>query len=208
MYLLTSDGDVGFRLISFTGTSIPPYAILSHTWGPDAEEVTFSDMIDGSGTQKRGYQKVRRCGQQAYEDGLNYFWVDSCCIDQTSSAELSTAINSMYRWYQNAVKCYVYMADLLISSTSEEWESSFLRSRWFTLLDHGVNKGTNASPNPHSDFITMLEIHRWLLYETDTLRRTCHDNGPRQEGSTLREESDGLADIENLVPTMHVRLSN
>jgi hypothetical protein len=74
---------------------IPKYAILSHTWG--AEEVTFRDLIDGTGESKAGYDKIRFCAQQAANDGLQYFWVDTCCIDKSSSAELQEAINSMFR---------------------------------------------------------------------------------------------------------------
>jgi hypothetical protein len=76
---------------------IPQYAILSHTWG--AEEVTFRDLIDGTGKSKAGYDKIRFCAQQATNDSLQHFWVDTCCIDKSSSAELQEAINSMFRWY-------------------------------------------------------------------------------------------------------------
>jgi hypothetical protein len=70
------------------GPDIPKYAILSHTWGMDTEEVTFKDMMDGTGEDKPGYKKIRFCAQQAADDGLQYFWVDTCCIDKSSSAEL------------------------------------------------------------------------------------------------------------------------
>jgi hypothetical protein len=81
---------------------IPRYAILSHTWGADAEEVSFKDMIDGTGTSKPGYDKIRFCGEQAGHDDLQYFWIDTCCIDKSSSTELQEAIDSMFRWYRNA----------------------------------------------------------------------------------------------------------
>ncbi|PVH96207.1 hypothetical protein DM02DRAFT_570024, partial [Periconia macrospinosa] len=101
--------------ISLTGEllgEIPRYAILSHTWGPATEEVNFKDMTDGTGIKKPGYDKIRFCGEQAKRDGLHYFWVDTCCIDKSNSTELSEAINSMFRWYQAAAKCYVYLADV------------------------------------------------------------------------------------------------
>jgi hypothetical protein len=86
-----------------------------------------------------GYRKIQFCGEQARLDGLPYFWVDTCCIDKSSSAELQEAINSMFRWYQNAAKCYVYLSDVSTrkrkaSDRSSEytWESAFLGSRWFT----------------------------------------------------------------------------
>lgn len=130
MRLLKARDDGGFSLTIFP-VNPPPYAILSHTWQADDQEVKLKDIEDHSGTHKAGYKKITFCARQAQNDHLEYFWVDSCCIDQSSSAELSTAINSMYRWYQNSDKCYVYMADVSTSSSSE-WESSFLRSRWFT----------------------------------------------------------------------------
>jgi hypothetical protein len=67
--------------------TIPPYAILSHTW-EDGQEVIFKDLVNGTGQSKTGYDKVRFCGQQAERDGLRYFWVDTCCIDKSNHVEL------------------------------------------------------------------------------------------------------------------------
>jgi hypothetical protein len=119
--------------------NIPPYAILSHTWGKDDEEITFGDLAKGSGKLKIGYKKIQFCGEQAVRDGLRHFWVDTCCIDKSNNAELSEAINSMFRWYHNATRCYVYLADVSINSHGpnfsplfQSWEPAFRRSRWFT----------------------------------------------------------------------------
>ncbi|ETS77352.1 hypothetical protein PFICI_11226 [Pestalotiopsis fici W106-1] len=116
---------------------IPPYAILSHTWRADGEEVTFQDVSQKKLGNKPGYQKILFCGQQAKRDGLDYFWVDTCCIDKTSSAELAKAINSMFRWYQNATVCYAYLQDVSAmpeqnGQTLHPWDSQFRGSRWFT----------------------------------------------------------------------------
>jgi ankyrin repeat protein len=105
--------------------SLPHYAILSHTWGPSNEEVTHQDLLHGTGGEKAGYRKLSLCGRQAAQDGFQYFWVDTCCIDKTSSAELSEAINSMYSWYQAADVCYAYLADV-------ESKDGFSTSKWFT----------------------------------------------------------------------------
>jgi Heterokaryon incompatibility protein (HET) len=100
-----------FRLTEkFIDRPIPRYAILSHTWG--TEEVTFEDMVEGSGGNKAGYEKIKFCGKQAARHGLQYFWVDSCCIKKSSDAELSESLNSMFRWYYRAEKCYVYLSDV------------------------------------------------------------------------------------------------
>src|SRR5262249_16750738 len=90
---------------------IPPYAILSHTWGKPEEEVRVEDFSKNVADSKAGYEKVRFCGEQAVRDGLGYFWMDTCCIDQSSSAEVSMAVNSMFRWYHNAERRYVYLSD-------------------------------------------------------------------------------------------------
>ncbi|KAN0075779.1 HET domain containing protein [Elaphomyces granulatus] len=116
---------------------IPRYAILSHTWGADTEEVSFKDMMDGTAKSKvPGYNKILFCGEQARRDGLQYFWIDTCCIDKSSSTELQEAINSMFRWYRDAAKCYVYLADVSrsadVNSSQLLMESSFRKSRWFT----------------------------------------------------------------------------
>ncbi|KAH8598479.1 WD40-repeat-containing domain protein [Bisporella sp. PMI_857] len=112
------------------------YAILSHTWGEDEEEVNFGDMKDGSGKTKNGYNKLRFCGGQAARDGLEYFWVDTCCINKSSDSELSEAINSMFRWYHKAAKCYVYLSDVSITDqidlSLQSWEAALRNSRWFT----------------------------------------------------------------------------
>jgi hypothetical protein len=136
MRLLQYNNDGEFSLTQFLD-NIPRYAILSHTWGP--EEVTFKDMADGNGTSKAGFDKIRFSGEQARRDHLQYFWVDTCCIDKSNAIELQEAINSMFRWYQNAVKCYVYLSDVSTkkrkasdSFTECTWEPAFRSSKWFT----------------------------------------------------------------------------
>ena len=117
---------------------IPDYAILSHTWGADDEEVTFDDLRDGSAKSKVGYNKIQFCGEQAQKDGLQYFWVDTCCIDKSSSAELQEAITSMFGWYRDAAKCYVYLEDVPAhkydsnDQSQQIGDSAFQKSRWFT----------------------------------------------------------------------------
>jgi hypothetical protein len=139
MRLLELKANDEFSLTEFVGNNIPPYAILSHTWGVDGEEATFKDLVEGTGKSKAGYTKIRFCGKQAARDGLQYFWVDTCCIDKSSSAELQEAIISMFQWYHNAAKCCVYLSDVSIPDDGENdqfsqftWESVFCKSRWFT----------------------------------------------------------------------------
>jgi hypothetical protein len=124
---------------NLVGDKIPVYAILSHTWGQDAEEVTFRDMNDGKGKSKTGYDKIRFCAEQARRDGLQYIWVDTCCIDKSDNTELNESINSMFRWYQDATRCYVYLSDVSTQKrkrstrqSDSQRDLSFRESRWFT----------------------------------------------------------------------------
>jgi WD40 repeat protein len=121
-------------LVERTGDRIPLYAILSHTWGTDNEEVSYEDLQKGTGMHKSGYDKIRFCAQRAEQDGLRFFWIDTCCINKANFTELSAAINSMFRWYREAARCYVYLADVPNprDPASTAIESAFSLSRWFT----------------------------------------------------------------------------
>jgi hypothetical protein len=93
MRLLSTNADGSFSLTSFTGNNIPSYAILSHTWEADNQEVSFQDVCNATGSSKNGYRKIQFCAQQAENDGLQYFWVDSCSIDKSNNVELQEAVN-------------------------------------------------------------------------------------------------------------------
>lgn len=138
MRLLHDDGNGKLSLVEYDDGNTPPYAVLSHTWGLDGQEVTLKDLMEGTGRDKAGFEKIKFCRKRAASDGIQYFWVDTCCIDKSSSAELSKAINSMFRWYQNADKCYVFLSDVSTSgntadhqSSNSAWEGAFRESRWF-----------------------------------------------------------------------------
>ncbi|KAH7303005.1 hypothetical protein BKA65DRAFT_240068 [Rhexocercosporidium sp. MPI-PUGE-AT-0058] len=136
MRLLQYNNDGDFSLTEFFEGDIPKkYAILSHRWG--SEEVTLADLKNSNCKKMAGYSKIQFCGEQAKRDGLQYFWVDTCCIDKSNSIELAEAINSMFRWYQDATKCYVYLRDVsrpqnhLADGSTEDWVSTFRNSEWF-----------------------------------------------------------------------------
>jgi hypothetical protein len=125
-----------YELTYFDHDDPPPYAILSHTWR-EGQEVSYQELIAGAGRDKRGFEKIRFCGERAVADRLQYFWVDTCCIDKTNSSELDTAINYMFRWYQRSSKCYVYLSDVSVGDHDPAafpiiWADAFRRSRWFT----------------------------------------------------------------------------
>ncbi|KAI1618609.1 heterokaryon incompatibility protein-domain-containing protein [Exophiala viscosa] len=113
------------QLEEFSSGQIPKYAILSHRWG--AEEVSLQDMdtpkfLDG----KAGFSKINSALWLARNKGYSYLWVDTCCIDKNSSSELTEAINSMYRWYQEAEVCFAYLSDI------ELHQHELSTSVWFT----------------------------------------------------------------------------
>ncbi|KAM0286517.1 hypothetical protein ACHAQH_000945 [Verticillium albo-atrum] len=96
----------------FYGDDTPPYAILSHTWEGDSEVSYQEWTAPRRPTYKPGYHKIIAACLQAEQDGLDYLWVDTNCIDKTSSAELSEAINSMFAWYEASTVCYAYLSDV------------------------------------------------------------------------------------------------
>jgi hypothetical protein len=146
MWLLRTDKLDSLGLVEFPEEWAPTYAILSHTWGK--EEVTFQD-IQALGRSKwsravsqtrfaiqakNGFVKIQRAADLAAKHGYGYIWVDTCCIDKTSSAELSEAINSMYRWYKRASVCYTYMEDVKYGYHDSKGGLFHLlcqHSRWF-----------------------------------------------------------------------------
>ena len=98
----------GLELVDSSPDAAEVYAILSHTW--TADEVIYEDLANGNAPSRGAYLKVVYACEQALRDGYDYIWIDTCCIDKRSSAELSESINSMYAWYQQAAVCYAYLA--------------------------------------------------------------------------------------------------
>ena len=140
MRLLYRDATGAIRLTENLYTNIPRYAILSHRWG--AEEVTLQELNDGTGLSKRGFDKIRFCDKQAQRNGLTHFWVDTCCIDKKNAVELQEAISSMFRWYRNADRCYVYLDDVSyptpVSAVPPDTPSRKIRKRTNTDASHAV----------------------------------------------------------------------
>lgn len=110
------------KLEYFVGDETPKYAILSHRW--EAEEILFQDVQTDQWPRKKGIDKVMRACLRAKDDGFRYIWIDTCCIDKSSSAELSEAINSMFNWYHHSQVCYTYLSDVP--------GKDFTESEWFT----------------------------------------------------------------------------
>ncbi|KAK3620612.1 hypothetical protein LTR22_025513 [Elasticomyces elasticus] len=194
------------------------YAILSHTWGPDQEEVSYEDVRNGNGTSKlgAGAEKIRFCIEQTRQDRLDYFWVDTCCINKKDDAELSRSLRSMFRWYAGAKRCYVYLSDVPQGDVlGTDWERDFQRSRWFrrgwtlqeliapSLLEFyskdGKSLGTKASLEVQIGEITGIPVK--AIRGRDLPEFTIHERWQWQEGRQTREPEDlvysllGLLDI-------------
>jgi hypothetical protein len=120
----------GLELHEFIGSNVPPYAILSHRWGND--EVTLQDFRTGQKPHFIGYEKIVNFCRVAAAASFDYVLVDTCCIDKTSSAELSEAINSMYKWYENCAVCYAYLVDVDVAKCKSRFGimKAFSQSLW------------------------------------------------------------------------------
>ena len=121
-----SSGTLAFKYVADSEINVSKnrYAILSHRWGAEGDEVTFVDINESKATShKRGFVKLKRFCEEAFELGCAYGWADTCCINKGDSSELSEAINSMYRWYQRSHICIVYFKDVP--------EKAMMKSEWF-----------------------------------------------------------------------------
>ena len=115
------------ELQEFVGI-VPGYAILSHTW-VEGQEVSYKEFRKPSATikAKSGYRKIVAAAKLAREETHRWIWIDTCCIDKSSSAELSEAINSMFKWYEESLICFAYLSDVQAGD-----EASFRKSKWHT----------------------------------------------------------------------------
>ncbi|KAK2736253.1 het domain protein [Colletotrichum kahawae] len=117
-------------LVDFTPDKVPCYAILSHTWG--SVEVVYADIRNHTAASKSSFEKIRYSCHQTIADGFEYVWIDSCCIDKSSTAELSEAINSMFDWYDKAEVCYAYLSGVSSTVDTSKTDGDFAACRWFT----------------------------------------------------------------------------
>ena len=121
------------RFESYPTSKTPTYVVLTHTWSTNREdEVLFQDIVTQSMAEKPSFLKVAECCRQAVKDQISHVWIDSCCIDSSSSAEVSEAINSMYRWYKEAASCYGYLSDVSLLPDQAGFSSEFAHARWFS----------------------------------------------------------------------------
>ncbi|KAK5718094.1 hypothetical protein LTR17_015882 [Elasticomyces elasticus] len=147
MRLLYQEDDGTFKLTRIYGEDeVPKYAVLSHTWLAEEDEVNYQDIKKGHGQRKaQSYAKISLCGKLAAREGLRYFWqvhihilwCDMCCINRSNATEVSEAVICMFRWYQRATRCFAILSDVIVGEDEEDlifpqsWLADFRRSRWF-----------------------------------------------------------------------------
>lgn len=211
-----------YELESFTDhRQTPKYAILSHTWME--EEVLFQDLQSSipACRDMKGFKKIEYTCQQALKDGLEYAWVDTCCIDKSSSAELSEAINSMFAWYKESEVCYVYLADVdgpaeLLSSRQQSDggnSSSDTQDdpRWSDTHEPGsIEQQEDASHAPadcnvssETSFETQFAASRWFtrgwtLQELIAPSRTIFFSRTWGESGSLKDLAPAVSSITNI----------
>ena len=156
----------------FLEYEVPEYAILSHRW--IGEEVSFHEFNDPDVQQSGRFSKILNCRSLARSQGYQWVWIDTCCIDKKSSAELSEAINSMFDWYRNASVCYVYLADVPSALSFAQ----FRQSAWFT-------RGWTLQELLAPAYLLFLDCH-WC--SIGSLSRLPHDQARYDDTDPLLNE--------------------
>ena len=138
-----------FKFAEFEGKNIPPYAVASHRWCDD--EATYVDVLENKNTESSGFEKVKgfceftKWRNEEFGKGravkgacpkIEWMWIDTCCIDRRSSAEIAENITSMYRYYERSEECYAYLPDVIPINDTVDLTgvhlSQFMNSSWFT----------------------------------------------------------------------------
>ena len=131
------------RFSEFFDSDVPVYAILSHRWGP--REISFKEVRNRTAPPGPALRKFERCCQLAVSKSLQWVWIDTCCIDKRSSAELSEAINSMFKWYHRSEVCFVHLSDFQLSPTELSRMKVSLYDVDWTAKDTDFAQRFNAS---------------------------------------------------------------
>jgi hypothetical protein len=188
-------------LRDFFDSRIPPYIILSHRW--EDGEVTFRDVTESLNLRAPGWTKIRRFCSIVRKFGYRWAWVDTCSIDKTSSAELSEAINSMYKWYERSDTCFVYLHDVVYEA-QDVLQLDITRTSTEVFRHSADSKSRNVIPSKStvSAFRESQWFTRgWTLQELIAPRNiTFFDRDWRPFGSkdTLSDPISDITSIENI----------
>ena len=138
---------------------IPEYAILSHRWGQN--EVSYKVFRKNTADPEwDGLWKIRKCCEVAAAKDIEWVWIDTCCIDKRSSAELTEAINSMYKWYERAAMCFIHLYDVQISHEA-------LERKPVTGTDDKTGSGHEESRNSRDETLW----NTWLRSQPELLEQ-------------------------------------
>ncbi|KAI6124820.1 heterokaryon incompatibility protein-domain-containing protein [Pisolithus croceorrhizus] len=134
-------GKPNLKVFEYHDDTNKDYCILSHRWG---HEVCYQEMVELANMGNRreirrrgGYQKILRTCERTKDDGFRWLWVDTCCIDDRSSSEVSEAINSMFHWYKNSQRCYAYLHDTTLFPTKPDNDSFKAFNGWPEWFSRG-----------------------------------------------------------------------
>ncbi|KAF5010672.1 hypothetical protein FDECE_3180 [Fusarium decemcellulare] len=175
------------------------YAILSHTWGND--EVLFDDIQSPARMQEMrksngtGYRKISQACEKAAGRGFDYIWIDTCCINKSSSAELSEALNSMFRWYRNAAVCFAHLSDVFIHPMGVV--AGLKQSRWFT-------RGWTLQELLAPDEVEFFDINWSPLGERHSLAATISEITGIEEAFLIQPDSKKRRNISTLLQRENV----
>ena len=157
-----------------------PYVILSHVWMEN--EIKYEDMENFQVVraspfcdQSQSASKIVGACQKVldYDNGeIGHLWMDTVWINKHDPAELSAAINSMYRWYKGAEACFAYLDDFPTDKVK-----IFTQSRWFnrgwTLQELIAPKRVIINDRRWRKIGSKMDLHQQLekrtKINTDTL---------------------------------------
>jgi hypothetical protein len=201
----------------------PKYAIASHRWGVD--EATFEDVKEKRNESKDGYQKIEAFAQYVRENtsGLDWLWIDTCCIDKKNAVELSYAINSMSKWYRNAEVCIAHLAGIASLTQrsdigSDEWIRRgwtlqellaprlvvFLTKDWEVIGNEGSSfqfyYGTDVGPDLVAEISNIVGIPERVLNDWGaSLTMPVRDKIRWMEGRRTTQEEDTVSALFGIV---------
>ncbi|EPE06723.1 HET domain-containing protein [Ophiostoma piceae UAMH 11346] len=160
--------------------TMPPYTILSHCWGE--EEVSLQDFQRGNYHHLKGFQKIESCCRRTKLEHFKYTWIDTCCINKDSSAELSEAINSMFLWYERAVVCYVYLEDVTWDWTDDTWFDESGEEVDVDMPSGSADRKDMTRTAPKTQGTTPMRSRSTVLFHgVDLVREQTHE----RQGKTL-----------------------
>ena len=147
------------------------YGMFSHKW--EASEPLFKEVIDKDVYQLQQsptHDKLKMFCKIVRNDGLNWAWSDTCCINQEDPTVLQEALISMFKWYEGSALTVVYLRDVPLRHLVD----SIWNRRAWTLQEY------------HASKVVRFYNGDWSLYENINIPN--HKDSPEilaeMEGAT------------------------